>query len=763
MSQPVKVYRVSAQVADIPVVFETGKLANQASGAILARTGDTVLLATATVSPEPRVGVDFFPLSVDYEERLYAAGRIPGSFFRREGKPSEDAILLARLVDRPLRPLFPKTFRHDVHVVVTALSSDGEHQIDILAINAASAALMVSGIPFDGPIGAVRVGLIGDQLVINPPASQMKDSLLDLRVAGTEDAILMVEAGACEVSEARILEALRVGHEAMQDLIRAQKELAAQAGKPRMEFQPVEVPAEVRDAVLQRLSGRIAPILGGNKAENDAAIKQLREELLASFAEDANVNPQDVLQVFDEELKRVVRQQLLDHGIRPDGRRPDEVRPIWCEVGLLPRTHGSGLFNRGETQVLTITTLGTPREEQTLDTLGPLETKRYMHHYNFPPFCTGEVGPMRGPSRRAIGHGALAERALLPVIPGEDEFPYTLRLVSEVLSSNGSTSMASVCGSTLSLMDAGVPIKAPVSGVAMGLVSDGSRYVILTDIQGLEDALGDMDFKVAGTRQGITALQMDIKIHGLTHKILEEALARAREARLYILERMLEVIDKPRPGLSPYAPRIITIHIDPEKIGKVIGPGGKTIRAIQEETGVKIDIEDDGSVFIASADGEAGERATDMVRALTEEAEVGKIYTGKVVRTEPFGAFVEILPGVDGMVHISQLADYRVPSVEDVVRVGDEIMVMVTDIDSEGKIRLSRQAVLEGWTVEEARESDRRGRTPARTGERPAGRSDGFSRSGPDRSSRGERSGRPPANRGGRDRERDTRDRSRRS
>ncbi|MGC8879583.1 MAG: polyribonucleotide nucleotidyltransferase, partial [Anaerolineae bacterium] len=440
---------------------------------------------------------------------------------------------------------------------------------------------------------------------------------------------------------------------------------------------------------------------------------QLREELIQSFAEDETVHPQEALQVFEEELRRVVRERILHEGIRPDGRGPTDVRPIYCEVGLLPRTHGSGLFMRGETQVLTITTLGTPREEQMLDTLGPQETKRYMHHYNFPPYSTGEVGRMGSPSRRAIGHGALAERALVPVIPPEDEFPYTLRLVSEVLSSNGSTSMASVCGSTLSLMDAGVPIREPVSGVAMGLVADGERYVVLTDIQGMEDALGDMDFKVAGTRNGITALQMDIKIRGLSYELMDRALAQAREARLHILERMLQTIDKPRPHLSPYAPRIITIHIDPDKIGKVIGPGGKVIRSIQEETGAKIDIEEDGSVYIASSDSEASERAIEMVRALTEEAQVGKIYTGKVVRITDFGAFVEILPGVDGMVHISQLADYRVPRVEDVVRVGDEIMVMVTSIDPDGKIRLSRQAVLEGWTVEEALRADRQ-RTSAR-------------------------------------------------
>jgi polyribonucleotide nucleotidyltransferase len=730
-------HRFAARVADQEITFETGKLAVQASGAVVIRAGDTLVLGTATVSNQPDEERDFFPLNVDYEERLYAAGRIPGSFFRREGRPSEDAILLCRLVDRPLRPLFPKGFRNEVHIVLTALSSDGENQIDILAINAASAALMISGIPFRGPIGAVRVGLIDDQLVVNPTASQMEQSALDLRVAGTEDAILMVEAGANEVSEARMLEALRVAHEAMQDLIRVQKQMAVQVGKPPMETKLFVVPEETRTAVIDRLAGRISPLLETNpgKEELDAALNALRDELTGHFADHEEVDLKQVAQVVDDELKHAVRQRILNQGIRPDGRDSVTVRPVWCEVSLLPRTHGSGLFNRGLTQVLTITTLGTPREEQTLDTLGPTETKRYIHHYNFPPYSTGEAGMMRGPRRREIGHGALAERALYPMIPDEDEFPYTLRLVSEVLSSNGSTSMGSVCASTLSLMDAGVPIKSPVSGVAMGLISEDDRYSVLTDIQGLEDALGDMDFKVAGTRKGITALQMDIKISGLSYEILEKALAQAREGRLYILDRMLETISQPRSHLSPYAPRIVTIQIDPDKIGKVIGPGGKTVRAIQEETGVKIDISEEGVVYIASTDSEGSDRAAQMVEALTEEAQIGKIYTGKVVRTTDFGAFVEILPGTDGMVHISQLADYRVPSVEDVVRVGDEIMVMVIDIDKEGKIRLSRQAVLEGWTAEEARERDRR--TP---GGGRSGGGDGRSRGG---HSRGGRS-RPP-------------------
>ena len=721
MLEKEQVRRFAAQVADAEVIFETGKLAGQANGAVLARAGDTMLLAAATASLPPREGTDFFPLTVDYEERLYAAGRIPGSFFRREGRPSEDGILICRLTDRPLRPLFAKGTRSEVQITLTALSSDGENQIDVLAINAASAALMISGMPFAGPVGAVRVGLIDDQLVVNPAASQMENSLLDLRLAGTEDAIVMVEAGANEVTEAKMLEALRLGHEAMQDLIRVQKEMAAQVGKPPMEFTVLEASPEVKAAVAGRLQGRIAPVLGGTKEENDAAVNRLRDEIVDSFADEEAIDPKDVKKAFNEDLKRVVRQRILDEGVRPDGRDTTTVRPIWCEVGLLPRTHGSGLFTRGETQVLTITTLGTPREEQNMDTLGPHQTKRYIHHYNFPPFSTGEVRFMRGPNRRSIGHGALAERALLPMIPAGDEFPYTLRLVSEVLSSNGSTSMGSVCASTLSLMDAGVPIKAPVSGIAMGLISDGDRYAILTDIQGLEDALGDMDFKVAGTRQGITALQMDIKVSGLSYQILEEALAQAREGRVHILDRMLETIDKPREDLSSYAPRIVTIHVDPDKIGRIIGPGGKMIRAIQDETGVKIDIDDDGSVFIASADADASKRAIDMVQTLIEEAEVGKIYTGKVVRTTDFGAFVEILPGTDGLVHISQLADYRVASVEDVARVGDEIMVMVVSIDPEGKIRLSRKAVLEGWTVEQALESDQR--RPSSRGSRDRGAS----------------------------------------
>ncbi len=700
--------RFTARIGDHDVIIETGLLAPQAGGAVTVQSGEAVLLCTATGTKTPREGFDFFPLSVDFEERLYAAGRIPGSFFRREGRPSDEAILLCRLVDRPLRPLFPKGFRNDVQIILTALAADRESYLDILGIIGASAALMISDIPFLGPVGAVRVGLIDGQFVVNPTMQEMEKSTLDLRVAGTEDAILMVEAGAHEIPEDVMLEAMRLGHAAMQDVIRVQREMAAAVGKPKMTFTPFEPSPEEEVLVRERVQERVNEILqqGLAKGERSEALDELRDELTEEL--DETFVPAEVTAAFDKVIKAEMRRRILEEGVRPDGRTPRAIRPIFCRVGLLPRVHGSGLFCRGETQVLTIATLGTPSEAQTLDTLSPEETKRFIHHYNFPPYSTGEVWPLRGPKRREIGHGALAERALQPMIPPEDAFPYTIRLVSEVLSSNGSTSMASVCGSTLALMDAGVPIEAPVAGVAMGLVTDESgRYAILTDIQGMEDALGDMDFKVAGTAHGITALQMDIKIKGLSYQILEEALAQAREGRLFILDQMLKVIPEPRKELSKYAPRIVSIKIDPEKIGKVIGPGGKVIRKIQDEYDVKVDIEEDGTVYIAATDQLASEAAVREIESLTEEVEIGKIYTGRVVRTEPYGAFVEILPGVDGMVHISQLADYRAPSVEDVVKVGDEIMVMVVDIASAGNIRLSRQAVLEGWTAEEAREHDR--------------------------------------------------------
>jgi polyribonucleotide nucleotidyltransferase len=705
-------------IGEHEIVFETGKLAGLAGGAVTVRCGDTLLLAAATLSQSPREGIDFFPLTVDFEERLYAAGRIPGSWFRREGRPHEKAILTARLTDRPLRPLFAKDMRNDVQIVVTALSVDQIHNPDILSILGASAALTISDVPFPEPVGAVRVGYVDGEFTFNPTIPQMAQSVLDLRLAGTADALLMVEARASEISEELMLEAIRRGHEAMQAMIALQNEMRVAVGKPKREYPSFTVPEGLDQIVADRVSDKLGHVLATNviKQERAGAIDEIREALIDELSEEHD--PKDVRKVFYNLMRDMVRTAILDEGRRPDGRDTTTIRPLSSEVGLSPRAHGSGLFTRGETQVLTIATLGTPRDAQALDDLYPDEIKRYMHHYNFPPYSTGETRFLRGASRREIGHGALAERALLPVLPSEDEFPYTIRLVSEVLSSNGSTSMASVCGSTLALMDAGVPIRRPVAGIAMGLVMEDGRYQILTDIQGLEDFLGDMDFKVAGTREGITALQMDIKVKGISFDIMTEALAQALEGRYQILDSMVQTIAQPRPDLSPYAPRITIIKIDPEKIGAIIGPGGKVIRGIQEETGVKIDIEDDGSVYIASADGASAVQAREMIEALVEEPEIGHIYTGKVVRTTDFGAFVEFLPGQDGLVHISQLADYRVPSVEDVVQVGDEIMVMVIDIDREGKVRLSRQAVLEGWTAEEARNRDRAGRSSRGGGRR---------------------------------------------
>jgi len=742
-------YSYTARLGESEILVETGTLAKQASGSVTVRCGDSVVLVTAT-SANPREGVDFFPLSVDYEERLYAAGRIPGSFQRREGRPSDDSILTSRLVDRTLRPLFPKGMINEVQVVLTALSSDPEYKIDILGIIGASSALTLSNIPWEGPVAAVRVGFVDGAFVFNPTMSQMAASTLDLRMAGTADAILMVEAGADEIPEDMMLEALRLGHEAMQPVIALQHRMREELGKPKFEYVAAVTDAAARAAAEAWLGNKIQDILAQKtaKAEQYGAIGALKIELVAALGE--SYDPKALGQAFDSIEKEVVRNRILNDAIRPDGRGYRDIRPISVDVGILPRVHGSGLFTRGETQVLTIATLGTPGDAQTLDTLSPEESKRYMHHYNFPPYSTGEVYPMRGPKRREIGHGALAERALEPMIPAQETFPYTLRLVSEALESNGSTSMASVCGSTLALMDAGVPVKAPVAGIAMGLVTSGDgtagtlRYAVLSDIQGIEDHLGDMDFKVAGTEHGITALQMDIKIHGLSNQIMEEALAQALEGRLFILGKMLAALPAPRKALSPYAPRILTIHIDPEKIGKLIGPGGKMIRSLQEGFGVKIDVEDDGSVFVSSADGAAAEMAVAEIGKMTEGARIGGIYTGKVVRTEAYGAFVEILPGMDGMVHISQLADYRVPNVEDVVKVGDEITVMVIDIDgATGKIRLSRQAVLEGWTAEEAREHDRQSSGSRSGGSRGGDRGGdrGGSRGGGGDRSRG---GRPP-------------------
>jgi polyribonucleotide nucleotidyltransferase len=657
---------------------------------------------------DPRPNIDFFPLSVDYEERMYAGGRIPGSFFRREGRPTENAILTARLTDRPLRPLFPKDMRNEVQVILYSLSADEENPLDILAINAASAAVMISDIPWNGPVGAVRIGRIDGEFVVNPSYAEMEESDLDLRVAGTKDAILMVECGAEEVPEDVMVDALNLAHTSMQPLIDVQLKMQKEIGKPKKDYTPFAVNEDIKSKVMEAAKGRLEELFQKDltKSEQTDGLNAIREDMVKEIAGEDEEVARDVHKAFDEAEKIVVRKRILKDKTRPDGRKPTDIRPIWCEVDYSPRAHGSGIFTRGETQILTLATLGTPRDAQRLDNLTPTEEKRYIHHYNFPPFSVGEVRFLRGSSRREIGHGALAERALIPVIPDESDFPYTLRLVSECMSSNGSTSMGSVCGSTLALMDCGVPIKAPVSGIAMGLIMEDGNYVILSDIQGIEDHLGDMDFKVAGTGKGITALQMDIKIGGLTPEIMAEALAQANKGRAHILDKMLEVIPAPRPEIKEHAPHITTVVIPVDKIGAIIGPGGKTIRGIQDESGAKIDIDEDGTVFIATTDGESEAKARAMIEALTETPEIGRIYTGKVVRTTDFGAFVEILPGQDGMVHISQLDSERVENVEDVASLGDELTVMVTNIDPSGKIRLSRQAVLEGWTAEEAQERD---------------------------------------------------------
>lgn len=704
--------RYEVAIGSKPLVFETGRLAGQAGGAVTIGCGDALIMGVATMDSEPRESIDFMPLTVDYEERMYAGGTIPGSFFRREGRPSENAILISRLADRPLRPLFPKDFRNAVQVIMYSFSADDVTPLDILAINAASAAVAISDIPWEGPVGAVRIGMIDGEYVVNPTYAEMDVSDLDLRLAGTRDAVLMVECGANELSESQIIAAVEFGHRAMQPIIAALDKMAQEVGKPKQAYPSFVLDEQFKKDVYARVAAPLNDLLDQQlpKAEAKQAMLEFKAQVVAEFAGEDEALLSNAKEAFDAAHKTIVRSRILDKGIRPDGRDLTTVRPIWCDVGTSPRAHGAGLFTRGETQVMTLATLGTPRDAQTMDNLTPIETKRYIHHYNFPPFSTGEARMLRGASRREIGHGALAERALLPMIPDEKDFPYTLRLVSEVLSSNGSSSMASVCGSTLALMDTGVPIKAPVSGVAMGLIKEGDRCAILTDIQGLEDHLGDMDFKVAGTENGITALQMDIKIKGLTAEIMAEALAQAKTARAHILRQMLATIAAPRPELKPHVPRIITIQIPEGKIGAVIGPGGKIIRGIQEETGVQIDIEEDGRVFIASADGEGARLARQRIERLTETPEVGRIYTGKVTGIQEFGCFVEITPGTDGMVHISQLDTQRVQRVEDVVDKGNEITVMVTEIDPRsGKIRLSRRAVLEGWTVEEAIANDATG------------------------------------------------------
>lgn len=688
---------VQMELAGRTLSLESGRLAKQAGGSVLVRYGDTSVLVTATGSQEPRQGIDFFPLTVDYEERLYAVGKIPGSWVKREGKPSEKAILSGRLTDRSIRPLFAEGFRNDVQIVVTVLSVEQDNAPEILGIIGASAALSISDVPFMGPVGGVVVGYVDGQYVLNPTREQADRSTLHLVIAGTRDAINMVEAGAKEIPEDVMLGALAFGHEAIQRIIALQDELVAKCGKPKRQVTIFEVPEEIDRAVRQLATDKlVAAIQTSEKLAREAAIGEVKQEVQTALAETYPDQQKMIGEVLHRIVKENVRRLILDEGVRPDGRGLTEIRPISIEVGLFNRTHGSALFTRGQTQALTVATLGAMGDVQMLDGLTDEESKRYMHHYNFPPFSVGETRPMRGPSRRDIGHGALAERALEPMIPSEDEFPYTVRLVSEILESNGSSSMASVCGSTLALMDAGVPIKAPVAGVAMGLVKGSDKVAVLTDIQGMEDALGDMDFKVAGTAKGINALQMDIKIRGLSMDIFEKALSQAREGRMFILNKMLAVIDKPRADLSPFAPRILSLQIEVDKIRDVIGPGGKVIQKIIAETGVKIDVEPDGKIYIAATDAAQGQRALKMIETITKNVEVGAVYMGKVTRVEKYGAFVEVAPGKEGLVHISQLDVDRVAKTEDVVAVGDEILVKVTEIDKQGRINLSRKEVLKG-------------------------------------------------------------------
>lgn len=676
------------------LTIETGELAKQAGGAALVRYGDTVVLVTATASKEAK-DIDFFPLTVDYEEKMYAVGRIPGGFVKREGRPPETAILHSRLIDRPIRPLFDKGCRNDVHVCATVLSVDQDNAPEICGMIGASAALALSDIPWAGPIAGVRIGRVGGTFVINPTVAQLAASDLNVVVAGTKDAILMVEGGAQEVAEDVLLDAIMTAHEEIKRIVAFQEEMVAVAGKEKRVLPTHTLNEEVLAAVKEYAHDALdKAVRCADKQQRDAQQDEVYADTKAHFEEIYPDNMDDVAMALEKMTKEIVRHMITVEKIRPDGRQLDEVRPISVRVGVLPRTHGSGLFTRGQTQVLNICTLAPLSEKQTIDGIGIETEKRYIHHYNFPSYSVGEARSSRGPGRREIGHGALAERALLAVLPTEEEFPYAMRLVSEVLESNGSSSMASVCGSTLSLMDAGVPIKAPVAGIAMGLVTQGEHYTILTDIQGMEDALGDMDFKVAGTAKGVTAIQMDIKISGLSREILKEALEQAHKGRMHIMGKMLAVIEAPRDNMSPWAPRIITMNIDPDKIRDVIGQGGKVIRGIIDETGAKIDIEDDGTIFISAVEEASANKAIEIITNLTKEVEVGEVYLGKVTRLMNFGAFVEVLPGKEGLVHISKLAKERVENVEDVVNVGDEIMVKVIEIDKQGRINLSRKDCL---------------------------------------------------------------------
>ncbi len=675
------------------LVVETGKYAQQAGGSCVVRCGDTAVLVCATASDHPRPGIDFFPLSVDFEEKLYSVGKIPGGFIKREGRPSTNAILTSRLIDRPIRPLFPKGWKNDVQVVATAMSVDTDTPPEVYAMIGSSIALAISDIPWAGPTGSVVVGLEDGKYIINPST----ETRMHLTVSGTRDAIMMVEAGADELTEKEMLDGIMFGFEYIKKIVDFIDGIVAEVGKPKRQIDIHQINPAIEAAVREFAADKVAWSLDTFKRdERDERTKAVKEECREHFAEQFPDELSDVDDVLYNMTKELVRKHITEDGVRPDGRTTTQVRDIWCETGIFERTHGSAVFTRGQTQVMTMTTLGTMREAQTLDGIGLEESKRYMHHYNMPPYSTGEAKMMRGPGRREIGHGALAERALLPAIPSEEEFPYAIRLVSEVVSSNGSTSQASVCGSTLSLMDAGVPIKAPVAGVAMGLIKDeaSGKVSILTDIQGLEDFLGDMDFKVAGTANGITAIQMDMKIKGIDREIIERALSQALVGRLHILDKMLEALPAPRKELSKYAPRIISFKINPDKIRDVIGPGGKVINKIIADTGVKIDIEDDGSVFIASADGTAADEARRIIDSLTHEITVGEVYLGKVVRIMTFGAFVELIPGKDGLVHISKLSNYRVNKVEDVVNIGDEILVRVEEIDDKGRVNLTRKGLL---------------------------------------------------------------------
>lgn len=689
--------KFSMELAGRTLTVETGKYAEQAGGSALMRCGDTTVLVCATVAKAPRDGVDFLPLSIEFEEKMYSVGKIPGGFIKREGRPSEKAILACRLIDRPLRPLFPKGFYNDIQVIATVLSVDQDIQPDIIAMIGSSVALSISNAPFMGPTGAVSVGMIDGEYIINPDCAQREQSSLSLTVAGTKDAIMMVEAGANEISEDQMLGAILFAHDYIKQIVAFIEEIQAAVGKPKMEVNIYQPDPEFVDLVRSYAFDKVVWSLDTfDRTEREERSESVKKETVEHFAEQFPESAKDVDSILYNITKEVVRDKIINHGVRPDGRTMEQVRPIWCEVGLLPRCHGSAVFTRGQTQVMTIATLGALDDGQTLDGISEETAKRYMHQYNMPPYSTGETRPVRSPGRREIGHGALAERALLPMIPSEEEFPYALRLVSEVISSNGSTSQASICASTMALMDAGVPIKKPVAGVAMGLIKDpnNGNIAVMTDIQGLEDFLGDMDFKVAGTRDGITAIQMDIKIKGIDEQILTRALAQANRGRMFILGKMLETIAEPRKELSPYAPRVLQFSINPDKIREVIGSGGKTINKIVADTGVKIDIEDDGRVFILSPDAAATAAAKKMIDDIVRDIEVGQVFLGKVVNILPIGAQVELKPGKKGLVHISRLANHRVEKVEDEVSIGDEILVRVIEIKPDGKIDLTRKGLL---------------------------------------------------------------------